>query len=274
MTSDVGSLYRSSLEVRDVTGALVAAATKVLTVTLPDQTTATPAVTTDAPGLYHVDYQLMQEGLHAFSWVTTGPVTARTDYENAVAFRSVVGLAELRTFLNVNDTSRDDVLRQIAGAATELAEGIVGTCVIRTITNEHIPGTVRPVIRLTRGPLPSNTAVTSVTSVWPGGPTWPASALMQYPESGTVEPSNGQGFWYGPWTATYQAGRAIVPQRVILAVFEICFDLWATQRMVSSDLAEPSLTETALYETAMSPDYRIPAHAKALLESEAMPGFA
>lgn len=274
MTSDVGSLYRSALEVRDTTGVLVAPATKVLTITLPDQTTQTPAVTTDATGLYHVDFQFTQAGLHGFQWTTTGPVTSRTDYENAVVYRSVVGLSELRTFLNLNDTSRDDVLRQIAASATEAAEQIVGTCVIRTITNEHIPGNVRKTIRLPSGPLPDATSVTSVTSVWPNGPTWGVSDLMVYPESGTCEPVNFQGFWYGPWKATYRAGRTIIPQRIILAVCEIVYDLWATQRMVGSDMQYPGLSDTATYETAMPPDYRIPPHARALLEAEAMPGFA
>lgn len=274
MTSDVGSLYRSALEVRDTNGVLVAPATKVLTVTLPDQTTQTPAVTTDATGLYHVDFQLTQAGLYAFSWVTTGPVTARTDYENAVNYRSVVGLSELRNFLNLNDTSRDDVLRQMAAAATEAAEHIVGTCVIRTFTDEHIPGYERKTIRLPHGPLPDASSVTSISSVWASGPVWSASDLIVYADSGTVEPANMAGFWFGPWKATYKAGRAIIPQRVILAVCEIVYDLWATQRMVGSDMQYPGLSDTASYETAMPADYRIPPHAKALLEAEAMPGFA
>jgi hypothetical protein len=274
MTSDVGSVYRTSLEVRDDAGTLTAPATKVLTVTLPDQTAQTPAVTTDAAGLYHVDFPLTLPGLYQFAWATTGPVVIQTDYENAVTFRSVVGMDELRNFLNLSDTSRDDVLRQMAAAATEAAEAIVGTCVVRTVTDEHVPGSQRSLIRLARGPFPTDTAVTSIASVWPGGPSWAAADLLQYPESGTCEPKNRMGFWFGPWKATYMAGRAVIPQRVILAVCEIVYDLWATQRMVGSDMQYPGLSDTALYETSMPPDYRMPPHAKALLESEAMPGFA
>lgn len=276
MSTDVGAVYRTTLEVLDANGAPTAPATKVLTVTLPDQTLATPTVTVDSAGEYHVDYPMVQEGLHKFGWVTTGPVTSKTDYENAVAFRSVIGLAEAREYLKLQDDSQDEILRQIMGAATELAESVVGTCVIRTFTNDQIPGYTRSVIKLPHGPLPSNLAVTSIASVWAQGPVWTTAALSVYPDTGTVEPLNMQGFWLGPWLATYTAGRAIITQKIVLAVKEIIWDLWAPIRGLQSDQQEPGIAETSQYDYQLGimPGYTMPAHARAMLEAEAMPGFA
>jgi hypothetical protein len=271
----VGAVYRSTIQVRDDTGALTNPATKIYTVTQPDGSTATPTIVSDGTGLFHADFMGAQEGLHSVSWVTTGPDTARTDYENFIVFRSVVGIGEVRDFLHLNDTSQDDMLRVFMAGATELAESIVGTCVVRTITNEHIPGGMRAAIRLPQGPLPDASAVTSITSVWPNGPTWDSTLLNVYPESGVVEPKDMQGFWFGPWVATYKAGRKIIPLAVVLAVKEIVFDLWATQRMPQADQLEPGLEETSTYEATMPPGYDMPPHAKALLAGVGgMPGFA
>jgi len=273
MSVEVGSQYRSTLTVTDATGTLVDPATHVLTVTLPDQTTATPSVVRDSLGTFHSDYTLTQEGLHVLVWTTTAPTTSRTDYLNANIFRSIVGIDEARAFINDDDTSRDDILRQIMASATELAEGIVGSCVQRTYTDERVPGYERQVIRLPHAPLVSVTAVQSITSVYAGGPSWTVSNLIVYPDSGTVESADLIPFWWGPWKATYTAGRLVIPQRVQLAVKEIILDLWATQRSYGFGTLEPGPEDTARYEQMLN-SYDMPPHARALLEREAMPGFA
>lgn len=272
MSVEVGAVYRSTLTVMDSTGLLVDPATKVLTVTLPDQTTATPAVTRDSLGTFHADYTMTLEGLHKFLWVSTGPVTSRTDYVNCNQFRSIIGIDEARDFIHENDTSRDPVLRQVMAAATELAESICGTCVIRTIT-DRIPGGQRRAIRLPRGPLPTDTSVTSITSVWPGGPAWVTAGLILSRESGIVEPADYIGFWWGPWTAVYTAGRAIISQGIQLAVKEIIFDMWSAQRPYGPDSLEPGPEDTARFEQMIA-GYQIPPHARSLLEPDQMPGFA
>ena len=270
MSVEVGSQYRSTLTVTDATGALVNPATKVLTVTLPDGTTATPSVVSDGTGLFHSDYTIAQEGLHVFVWTTTAPVTSRTDYLNANVFRSVIGIDEARQFINDTDTTKDPILRQMMAAATELAEGIVGSCIQRTYTNERIPGFDKQVIRLPHAPVIS---VTSIVSVYSGGPVWNTADLIIYPDSGTVEPTSLIPFWWGPWSATYVAGRLVIPERVQLAVKEIILDLWATQRPYGLDEMEPGPEDTARYEQMLA-SYEMPPHARALLEREAMPGFA
>src|ERR1700750_2942846 len=124
MSVEIGAQYRTTLTVKDATGALTDASTQSAVVTLPDQTTASLTVTRDSLGTYHADYTGVQEGLHKIVWTTTGPVTSRTDYVNFAAFRSIVGIDEVRAFIGYTEGDRDSTLRQIMAAATELAEGI------------------------------------------------------------------------------------------------------------------------------------------------------
>lgn len=273
MSIEVGSQYRFTFTVKDATGALVTPTTSVVTVTLPNQTTATPSIVTDSLGTFHSDYTMTVEGSHRFNVTTTGPVTTRTDYVNAAGFRSVVGIDEVRTFLGETDTSRDTILRQVMMAATERAESIVGTCVQRTYTNERIPGQTRQVLKMPHTPLPTDTSIVSITSVFPNGPTWATTDLIVYPDSGTVETLSRIPFWWGPWKATYTAGRLVIPEVVQLAVKEIIYDLWSSQRPFGADSFEPGPEETARWEQMLA-SYDIPPHAKSLLQQEEQPGFA
>lgn len=273
MSVEVGSLYRSTLTVTDALGNPATPATKVLTVTLPDQTTATPTVTTDTANTFHVDYPITQEGQHKFVWSTTGPQTSRTDYVNANAFRSIVGIDEVRQYISYTTTEKDSILRAIMASATDLAEGIVGSCVQRRFVNEIVSGYSAQVIRLPHAPLPTSAAVETITSVWPGGPSWVTADVIAYPASGTVEARSMIPFWFGPWQVTYTAGRLVIPERIQLAVKEIIYDMWALQRPFGVDSYELGPDETARYEATLA-QYDIPPHAKSLLEKEAQPGFA
>lgn len=273
MSIEVGAQYRFAFNVKDDTGAYVNPSVKTVTVIQPDGTTATPTVATDSLGNFHSDFTFVQEGLHSFVASTTGPVTYKTDYVHASKFRSVVGITEVKGFINDSDTASDEILRQIMMAATEKAESIVGACVQRTYTNERIMGYNSQVIKLPHAPLASETAVTSISSVFPGGPSWVTTDLVVYPDSGTVELTSQLAFWYGPWKATYTAGRMVVPEGVLLAVKEMIYDLWSIHRSYGSDDLEPTPDQTAQWEQALA-SYDIPPHAKSLLEPYEMPGFA
>ena len=274
-TAEVGQAYRSSIVVSDSAGSATDASSVTLTVTLPDQTTATPSVTHDSTGHYHVDYTLAQEGLYKFAWGTVSPYTAKTDYVSATLFRSVVGLDDVKTFVNFNSTSDEGLLRQIMMAATELIEEVVGVCVIRTFTNERIAGGYQAtVLKLPHGPLVDDTSITSISSVRSGGPTWTQANgdFIVYPDSATVELVSYMPFYFGPWKATYTAGRTIISQKIQLAALEICYDMWATQRPYGADSLEPGPEETARWETLVA-SYHIPPHAMAMLLGEERPGF-
>lgn len=273
MSIEVGSQYRFTFTVVDATGTLTTPATKVVTVTLPDGTSATPAIVTDSAGTYHVDYTGTQEGLHTFSAATTGPVGYKTDFVNFAVYKSVVGIDEVRTYIGYTEGDRDTILRQIMAAATELAEGIAGSCVQRTFVNERIPGHDASVIRMPHNPLPTDQSIVSITSSRTGGPTWVTSDLIIYPDSGTCELVSYLPFWYGPWKATYTAGRLVIPERIQVAVKEIIYDMWSNQRPYGAGSLEPGPDDTARWEQMIA-SYQIPGHAMALLQLEAQPGFA
>lgn len=275
MSYEIGTPYRTMLNVVDDTGSPVNAASAVLTVTLPDSTTVIPGfINNPTTGSYYVDYVLTQEGLHKFDWVTTVPGTAQSDYINAVVFRSVIGLSEAKAFVNY-DGSNEDILKQIMSAATELAENIVGSCVQRQLTDIRIPGNSKVAIRLPGAPIPAETSVTSISSIWSGGPTWTQAAgdFIVAPESGVVQLNGMIPFWMGPWKATYTVGRLVIPQSVQLAVKEIIYDMWSTQRPYGANEMEPGPEATAHFEQMVA-GYQIPSHALALLGNNEMPGFA
>src|SRR6202000_983392 len=189
-----------------------------------------------------------QEGLHVFVASTTGPITHKSDYVNAQVFRSVIGLQEAKDYINFGAGGDEDILRQIMMAATELAEGIVGTCVQRLYTNVRIPGSTKIAIRLPHAPVPTSASVVSITSILTGGPSWVTSDLTVDPASGVVTLAAQVPFWLGPWQATYMAGRTVIPQSVQLAVKEIIYDMWSTQRPYGGGEMEPGPEATARFE--------------------------
>lgn len=274
-SAEVGESYNTSIVIKDKTGTLTDPVSITLTVTLPDLTTATPSVIKDSTGTYHGDYTFTQEGLHKVQWATTSPNTSTTDYVNVTVFRSVVGLDDVKSYINFDSSGgKEDLLRQIMMATTELIEEIVGTCVIRTFTNERVTGRSAQVLKLPHGPLPDDNAITSITSVWNGGPSWTSDndELIVYPDSATVELASYLPFYLGPWKATYKAGRYIVSQKIQLAALETILDLWASQRPYGMDSLEPGPEETAKWEMMIN-TYKIPPHAMELLSGEERPGF-
>jgi hypothetical protein len=264
MPAEVGAVYRASFTVPDGT-------VPAVTVTLPDRTSVDLEPETTGTACT-ADYLLEQEGLHKFTCTTTDPASSQSDYATATLWRSMIGLEEARDFIGEDDTTKDDILRQVLAAATEQAESIAGTCVIRDVV-ERIPGWQRYSLRLPRAPLPDEESVTKIESVRAGGPVWTADDLLVSPDSGVVETRNFTGFWYGPWRATYVAGRTVIPQRILIAVKEIVYDMWGIHRTFGPDDFEPDPEETAKLDRIMA-SYRIPSHARGLLEQEAQPGFA
>lgn len=274
---ETGESYTSTFVLTDVSGNYIDA-TVVLTVTLPNQTTVTPSVTHDSLGHYHVDYTLALEGLYKFQWTSTGPSTSKTDYVPVSTFRSIVSVDDVKAFINYGSSTsneKESLLRQVMMSVTELVEEVVGTCVIRTFTNERVGSTMTArVLKLTHGPLLNETSITSISSVRQNGPVWTQALneFIVYPDSATVELENQMPFYYGPWKATYTAGRAVISQKIQLAALEICYDMWATQRPYGADALEPGPSETATWENLVA-SYKIPPHAMAMLSGEERPGF-
>ena len=272
---DLGASYLIAFDVHDASGALAHAATATLTITLPDGTPDTPAITdATVSGQYRLAYLPAAVGHYGWTAVTTTPNESWSDAFNVRAYRSVLSLAAARDFLDLRDTSRDPVLRSMLAGITRLIERRIGTCVIRVITDEFIYGDVRDVIRLPSGPALSATAVTSIASTWPGGRTWATADLIVDPGGSLVYPADGGPFTGGPWKAAYTAGRSVFSDDIIEGAKAALFDLWAVQRGVTADQLEPSMEEVSAYETAMPPGWRLPPRVMQMLDGETVPGFA
>jgi len=266
---DLGQVYEATLSVTDASGAPANPLSAVLTITLPDGTAVTPAVTLPpaTTGLLVVDYPTVQAGLHKASWVTTGPGTAAVDYFSVRQFVSVISLAEAKEHLNKKAAAAatDTELRRFMMAATELVESKAGTCVMRAVTGEFIPGTCTRLIRLPSAPVPDATSVTSITSLRTGGPSWATADLIVNPRAGTVQSLDHRGFWGGPWTWSGTAGRRVVPERLEHAAKEQLRHLWETQRGAQP----PQLVQgEQTYTTSAGWTFSVPRRVLELLEAD------
>jgi hypothetical protein len=275
-----GQIYRSSMTVGDGT---VAPSSASLVVTRPDGTTTVigPAVGSFGvedpgfPGALHYDYLLADVGLHQFGWTTTGPGTAPPpNFVSVRRFASIVSFEEMKEHLNKNRLRTDDdaELARFMMASTELVEDRVGTCVPRVFTDRidvSSPAMLPLSLVLPRRPL---LAVTSVTSVWAGGPVWAdpgdGTILAADSEAGIIYQPSGFAFWQGPWDVVSRAGRAEIPERWVNAAKEQCRHLWETQRGAQPPVVLAN-EETFTSTTGFS--FSIPRRVLELLETDMVP---
>lgn len=230
---DVGQVYHATLTIKNQA---TPPSSVTLTFTLPDGSTVTPAPGTGAASganwVISYDYTTVLPGLHKAAWLTQGPGTAVTDYFSVRDFRSILSLAEAKSHLTTGNalnawTTDDDELRNFLQAVTEVIEAKVGPCVRRTVT-QRISDVWNGHLVLTKAPV---LTVTSITSVYTGGPTWATTDLIVDTDAGIIGPQLGTiPFWYGPWDVVYVAGRAVIPERYIHAAKELLRHLWETQR--------------------------------------------
>jgi hypothetical protein len=273
MTWDAGSVYPATLAITDATGSPVNPSTATLTITLPDQTTQTPAITlppaTTGLLVYNFASSASLPGLYKFAWATTGPVVNKTDYVSFRSFVSAISLQDARDRLGLKTTANDEKLRTYMAAATREVEKITGTLVPRVFTDDWIPGTYRDVLRVPHGPILNASAVTSLASVYPFGPSWSGSQLIVNPYPGIIRLSGLIPFWYGPWKATYTAGVTEIPEPVAEGIKEVVFDLWSSQRGMRTDITEAAAADTL----QVPPYYRLPPRALEFIKGYELPGF-
>ena len=146
MPFDLGVTARLTAECRDPGGTLTDATTVTVTVTSPDGTAATPAVTNppEQTGQYHADYVTEQPGRHTVRWVFTGPAYASTDVLDVRPEQApgILSLKDAKQHLNLSlaDTSEDDEIRFWNNATTTAVEYFTGPVVVRTVTEDHDAG--------------------------------------------------------------------------------------------------------------------------------------
>lgn len=273
MTWDAGSVYPATLAITDANNNPVNPSTATLTITLPDQTTTSPAVTLPpaTTGLLLVNYasSAAAPGLYKFTWATTGPVVTKTDYVSFRTYAAGISLQEARDRLGLKTTVNDEKLRTLIASATREVEKITGTLVPRVFTGDWIPGTTKDVLRLPHGPALTSSSVTALASVYPNGPSWAASDLVVGTYPGTVRLANLLPFWYGPWKATYTAGVPEIPEPVAEGIKEVVFDLWSQMRGMRADVTEAGSADML----PMPPFYRLPPRALAAIKGYEMPSF-
>lgn len=229
MSFDVGDSVPIAWDVRDAAGVLVNAGTSVLTVTLPDGTTATPAV--PAPGVtgqYRVTYVPALEGRYAWRAVTTAPNTA---YQDVFEVReqvspALLSLADGKAHLNIPaaTTTQDDELREYLEAVTKVVEQYVGPIVRRTYVR-RVAGYCGAVTL----PHQQVLSITSITLVQDGTSPITLSDLSINTEAGIVTYKSGTPFWVGEMDWTYVVGRSYVHPNWTLAAKMILEYNWESQ---------------------------------------------
>lgn len=225
---DLGDVYPLTLDIADADGNPADATTVVLTITLPDLTTDTPAVQHPETGRYQVDYPTEQAGRHTARWVATGSNAG--SYVEVFDVRQaspgfIISLLDAKRHLNqdLTKTTSDEELRTHIEAATSVVEDVVGPVVVRTYSEIDRGGTA---LCLSHCPVVS---LTTVAAVLTGGAGYEVADLDVDTETGVVRRLDG-GSFCGPLRVTYKAGRAVIPPNISQAAREIVRHMWDTQR--------------------------------------------
>lgn len=239
---DLGDVQPLTVEIRDAAGALAAAGAVTLTVTLPDGTSATPAVTNPSLGRYQCDYVPTQPGRYLARWVATG--LNSSSYVDTFDVRPadpgyILSLATAKAALNIPPTSTadDEEIRSMIESVTSAVEAYRGEVIARrTIVESLTAGksmwevaatrfTASRRLTLARAPVIS---VTSIVRPY-DGVTWDSTtAVLVNPAAGVLM-TYGMPF-YGDIIVTYVAGYTAIPANFLEAGKIILRHLWQTQQ--------------------------------------------
>ncbi len=267
MPYDLGATARLTAECRDPGGALTTAATAVVTVTLPDGMTASPAVTEGDPGVYRADYLTTEPGRHEVRWVWTGPGHAYTDVFDvrAAAPPVILSLADAKRHLNQRTSVDDDEVRFWNEATTRCIEFFTGPVIPRAFTELHRERQQSSLV-LMRTPV---VAITAVEQLRVGGPAYDVGNLVVDQDTGRVSLAGG-GYLRGPLRFTYTAGRMVVAANIQGAARIILQHLWRTQ-LAQGRGGLPGGTDYSVTEPIPGLGYAIPNRAVQLLEPDRLP---
>ena len=211
----------------------------VLTVTLPDRSTATPAVASTVTGTWSLaaPWTVTQAGHHLWVWSWSGALVAASPVVDSFEVRespdvTIIALSEAREILKVpeGDTSRDNDIRGYSTAITEWVESVVGVVVTRQVT-EVVRAQGR-VLTLGNPPVRTDLGTTLVTTNRRDGSTtnglvgitplltygfmYDISDLLVDGPTGIVRHVAGLPFFYSgdpfaQFQAVYWGGRKVIP---------------------------------------------------------------
>lgn len=210
----------------------------VLTITLPDRTTATPAVS-GGPGTWTLadPWTVTQAGHHLWVWSWSGAFIAVSPVTDSFEVRespdvTIIALTEARSILKIpdGDTSHDSEIRGYSTAIAEWVEKQVGVVVTRQITEVvRAQGRVltlgNPPVRTDLGTTLDTTnrrdgsttnGLVSITPLLTYGFMYDISDLLVDEHTGIVRHVAGlpffySGDFYAQFAAVYWAGRKVIP---------------------------------------------------------------
>lgn len=242
---DIGDVYTAVLPpLLNASGVPVNATTVTLTITLPDGTTASPAVTNPpaVTGNYTAAYTVTQAGRHTLVWVTTNPASEYTDVFEVTPQPPIglVSLADAKRQLGIDptETSDDDELRSWIAAMTGPVELHKNEVIVQrqfTFTWEQRREGWK--FRLFKLPVVQLLSLSGI--IWGTTTTYVSSPIAAGTTTGAyyIDPDTGivkqimPGLSLGGYlTATWTAGYSVIPQHYQNAAMMLLQALWETRR--------------------------------------------
>lgn len=267
MIRDIGDLVALAIVLRDTAGVVNNAATVTLSVTKPDGSTATPAVTNTAVGgVYTATLTADQAGTWLYRWTAAGAVVSVEESQFSVAPASrvlVASLEEFKDHLGRNaptDYANDSALRGCLMSSTDWVEWrIGGPLSVQTFTEMVAPAGVWLI--------PTRRPVVSITSLTPefGSAIDVANAIVMDTNRNAFRLRWGTlATWY---TMVYRAGLSTILERHKFAGLELARHLWLV-RNGTSGRGYPG------DEVAVPMGFAVPRRVDELLAQDYLPGMA
>lgn len=265
---DLGDVYRIRVPVREPGGALASPATATLTITLPDGTTDTPAVSLPPAetGIVIIDYSTVQAGRHQFVLETTDPQTAYRDVFDVrqAELNNIVSLAEAKDHLNISSDGDDSEIRGFVEAVTGIATFYCGTLFPATYTETH--QATGDTIVLRHYPVIEVTVIETIGT----GSTVDVAGI-DIGEGGVID--LGMSAW-GKLRFTYRAGYLVLPANITRGSLIIIQHMWDTQR--PRDSRRPAVPVSEDFSTVQDMSgrfYTVPRRAVELLQPSMQDGI-
>ncbi len=270
---EVGDLVLLTHAPLDVDGNAATVSGGILTITLPDGTTATPTVTSGS-GTYRAEYAAAQLGRHTYRWVFSGPEPSV--YADVFVVADNVSLVQLDEAIahlrgaNVFATSPEEreKLRALCQSATAICESYIRRpLAVRTFIETHSGDC--DFIALNRTPVVSVTSVTETGSAISGSD-YQLDSVTGFLYRGT---SATPLYWLAGRlnvVVTYKAGYTNPPADLRLAVLREVEHLW--QR--TQNAPHPGMGDNGFDELQQDNASAMPWPVRYLLAPHVQSGFA
>lgn len=244
MPYELGNVVPLTYTAQDTNGAPANATLCTLTIQRPwpDGTTDGPFTPTGVNGVYTYNYLPTLAGRHTYRFLATGTpgpgvgVGAQPDVFDVVASTAngIISFTDAKAMLNIpaNVTTFDAKLRQYIRSTTAFIERYCGPVTVQQVTERVYGGGIEIVLRkppVIQAPL-QLTAITALTPVLTYGLTYDLTQLSVDWKAGILRHTAGLPFIYGPYDASYWAGRPIVPDEILLGNESILKHQWEQER--------------------------------------------